>query len=394
MQSNRGHGMMPLVLHYRSRFPVPSETFIRTTVTSHSRYRAVVSTHEIVRGTAWSDDPPLRLDECAGGRVASLARRWLPLAEIRQRRARVARAIRAVCPEVVHAHFAAEGVAAWPAARRAGIPLVVTFYGFDATELPRDWRWRRRIRALLHHATLVLAEGPSLRERLIDLGAPPHRTRVHPIPIRIESFPFRLPAPRERAIVLQACRFVPKKGVDLTLRAFARAADGTGSRLRLIGDGPERPALEALARELGIAERVEFAGMRTHEQYARDLADADVFIHPSRFGPKGDGEGGAPTALIEAQATGLPIVSTTHADIPFVAGAGGALLAPEDDLDQLAAHLRWLLQHPERWADLARAGRRHVERQHEASLLAERLESHYDDARAMMREAQLRAAKP
>lgn len=372
-----------LVVHYRSRFLAPSETFILTVLGGHVRYRAAVVTHERRGEPALPPEVALEIERYPPSRWARFARTWLPTQRIRQGRSGFERAVIRIGPDVVHAHFAEEGITAAPAARRAGIPLVVTFYGHDATDLPRRWGWSRRIRGLFRQAAFVLAEGPHLRERLTHLGCPPERVRIQPIPVRLDLFPFRPPtAARGDATVVQACRFVPKKGVDLTLRAFALAAGTGGARLRLIGDGPERPRLEALSRELEIADRVEFLGMRTHAEYARDLAGADIFMQPSRYAPSGDGEGGAPATLLEAQAIGLPIVATTHADIPFVTRPGAALLAAEEDVRGLAAHLRHLLDHPAEWGPRGRAGREHVEQQHDAGILIDRLESIYDEARA------------
>ncbi|HUG39952.1 MAG TPA: glycosyltransferase [Longimicrobiales bacterium] len=372
------------VLHYRSPFLAESETFIRTLIAAHVRYEPEILTHEQRGAPGIRDHDHTHVFPPSPGWVATLARRWLVSRGIAERRRAVKSALAAVRPDVLHAHFAEEGIAAWPPARRAKVPLIVTFYGYDATELPRHLAWRLRIRRLFQGATLVLAEGPHLRGRLEALGCPPGRLRVQPIAIQLERFPYREPRPGPEAVILQACRFVPKKGVDLTLRALARADRRTSARLRLIGDGPERARLEALAAELGIADRIQFLGMRTHEEYARELATADIFIQPSRYAASGDGEGGAPTTLLEAQAVGLPVVATTHADIPFVTHPEAARLAPEEDVRALAGHLDHLLAHPEEWPGRARIGRRHVEEQHDAKVLVDRLEDIYDEARRIV----------
>lgn len=369
------------VLHYRSPFLAESETFIRTVIAGHVRYQAEVLTHQRSGEPELPRSARLHVIPPPPGRAATFARRWLLSRGIAERRRAVEATLAGTRPDVVHAHFAEEGVAAWPAAAHARVPLLVTFYGYDATELPRHMGWRVRIRRLFREATLVLAEGPHLRDRLEALGCPASRLRVQPIPVRLERFRYREPEPAREPVILQVCRFVPKKGVDLTLRAFALAAPGTRARLRLIGDGPERGRLEVLARELGIGDRVEFLGMRSHEEYARELARADLFVQPSRYAESGDGEGGAPTTLLEAQAVGLPVVATTHADIPFVTHPEGALLAAEEDVRGVARHLAHLLSHPEEWSARARIGRQHVEKQHDAGMLVDRLERLYDEAR-------------
>jgi colanic acid/amylovoran biosynthesis glycosyltransferase len=104
----------------------------------------------------------------------------------------------------------------------------------------------------------------------------------------------------------------------------------------------------------------------------------DIFIQPSVTAADGDTEGGAPTTLLEAQALGVPVVATYHADIPHVVAPGeSALLAPERDSEALAACLMKLLDAPERWSAMGRAGRRFIEEHHDAPSQVARLEELY-----------------
>ena len=94
----------------------------------------------------------------------------------------------------------------------------------------------------------------------------------------------------------------------------------------------------------------------------------------------GDSEGGAPVILLDAQAAGVPVVATTHADIPeYVIDGGSGMLAPEGDLDGLTDLLRQMLTSPQRWAEMGRRGRAHVEAEYDARRQVERLELIYDD---------------
>lgn len=366
------------VVHYRSVFPVPSETFIRETVTRHQRYDPVVLTHQRLDHGRIGD---LRIDELPVRRVGGLVQRSAAV-RISLCSRRLSRALLDVRPAILHAHFGEEGVAASGPAARMGIPLVVTFYGSDATALGQHFLWQLRFRQLFRRAAAVLAEGPHLAARLISLGAPPDKVFIHPIPVRLEIFPFRpplAPVAGNALIVLQACRFVEKKGVDLTIRAFARiASESPAAVLWLMGSGPEESRLRQLAAETGLGSRIQFLAAASHGEYAGILRQAHIFVHPSRTARNGDGEGGAPTALLEAQATGLPIVSTTHADIPAVVDPDAALLAPPGSVDALAALLLHLIRNPQEWHERARAGRRRVENEHDPHRLSKRLEDLYD----------------
>ena len=94
-----------------------------------------------------------------------------------------------------------------------------------------------------------------------------------------------------------------------------------------------------------------------------------IFLSPSVTASDGDSEGGAPVVLIEMMATGMPVVSTTHCDIPEVVDYGkGDWLVAEHDVDALASRLIWLIEHPSEWIQLIQQGREHVERHFDASV--------------------------
>lgn len=372
----------PVALHYRSTWLPRPQTFIYELIRHHERYAPEIACHEIRNEAAFPFDGPVHLLRGATGPFGQwLARSVLLRTPWRRRALRAL--FRDVRPALVHAHFGHDGVAAAGAAEREGIPAVVTFYGSDATVLPRHALWRRRLRALFGRVRLVLAEGPHLRSRLVELGCPEERTRVQPIPVRLDFFPFR---PRTRpaegpVVLLQACRFVEKKGVDLTVRAFAAVADDRpGTELWLLGDGPERSRIETLVEESGVASRIRLLGMRSHAEYAEILARSHVFVQPSRTSANGDGEGGAPTSLLEAQASGMVVVASDHADIPFVVAPDAGVLTPEGDVEALAGALRHVLDHPEEWGPRAEAGRRRVAERHDPRALARKLEAIYDEA--------------
>ena len=118
----------------------------------------------------------------------------------------------------------------------------------------------------------------------------------------------------------------------------------------------------------------------TYDEYVRVVADAHIHLVSSMTAADGDSEGGAPTTLLEMQATGKPIVATRHADIPYVVREGeSALLADEGDVDGLAAALVRVASAPEKWPEMARAGRAHIEANHDVTKEVLRLEAVYDE---------------
>ena len=276
---------------------------------------------------------------------------------------------------LLHAHFGWAGCAALPASRRLGIPLVATFYGHDLSDA-RGLDYPR----LLQEGAAFVCEGPAMRAHLAGLGCPPAKIRTVRIGLDLARFPFAPPVRSRPLVVLQACRFVEKKGVDLSLRAFAAARPRLGeSELWLVGDGELRSDLESLADRLGISSAVRFLGMLSHDAYRDAARAAHICLQPSRVAPSGDTEGGAPTVLLEMQAMGVPVVSTRHADIPFVV-AEPARLVEEEDVEGLANELVRLSTVGEaEWAAIAAGGRAFVEAHHDAHVVAAELEDVYGE---------------
>jgi colanic acid/amylovoran biosynthesis glycosyltransferase len=152
---------------------------------------------------------------------------------------------------------------------------------------------------------------------------------------------------------------------------------------RLIGDesftdGKYAARIHAFIRRHRLDDCVRLLGFLRYADYLQELQQADILLHPSTVGEHGISEGGAPMTILEAQAFGIPVVSTLHCDIPAVTVPGeSALLVAERDSRALAAALRTLLDHPERWDAMGRAGRRHVERYHDIEHEVVRLEDRY-----------------
>jgi glycosyltransferase involved in cell wall biosynthesis len=151
-------------------------------------------------------------------------------------------------------------------------------------------------------------------------------------------------------------RLVREKGIDLLLRAVAAHAD-QGWRVQIAGQGPERPALEAFARELGLAKRVEFVGQRPSTQMAAFYPTLDVLVIPSRTLPNWKEQFGR--VIVEAMACGVPVIGSDSAAIPDVIGDAG-LVFPEGDAGALGHALHRLFSTPGLSADLARRGRRRI----------------------------------
>ncbi len=335
--------MAPVVVHLVETFLQRSEIFVYNYVASHVAWAPVVfckfAANEnefpvprrvVLSAPTTKRDPKWWLNEMVGKLTGRSL--WHRRAE---------KLLRVVKPEVIHAHFGQMGYAMLPVKQRLRISLVTSFYGYDMSVLPRLPRWTARLASLFREGDLFLAEGPCMRQRLIELGAPAEKVRVQRIAIQIDSYPRWAPERNGTPVVLFVGRFAEKKGLPAALEAFRQVRrQGRPARFRIIGDGEQRQAAERFVEESKFGDCVEFLGMVPHAQVKNELSRASVFIQPSRTASNGDTEGGAPTIILEAQAVGVPIVTTRHADIPNVAPAGrGIFLSEETDAGQLAENL-------------------------------------------------------
>jgi glycosyltransferase involved in cell wall biosynthesis len=258
-------------------------------------------------------------------------------------------------PVLIHAHFGVEAVYGMELADRLGVPLVTTFHGFDATMTTRDLLSSRKaswIQYLVKRAELTrrgaLFIGVSrfVLERLERLGFPAERTRLHYIGIDPASFGERGERGErgDETILLHVARLVEKKGTAYLLDAFARIAPKhPDARLVVIGAGPLSDKLARRAAELKIDSRVLWLGAVAHDEVRAWLKRASVFCLPSCTAASGDSEG-LGQALLEAAASGVPVVATRHGGIPEAVDDGTTgYLVRERDAAGLAAALDVLL---------------------------------------------------
>ena len=377
------------VLHVVQAFSPLTETFLYDLVRETAlRGDALVVTQRRVHAASRPFDP-VRVIARSAGRVAALRDRilwslrrdgapdpqWIGL---RRALARVARAYR---PDVVHAHFGDQGVLAAPVARTLGVPLLTSFYGYDASQLPRDPRWRRSFRALVAGPNRALVLSRAMMNALASAGLARDRIFVLCTGKRLSDYPFRA-RDRSPARFVTVGRLVEKKGHLDAVEAFARlVADGSDVSLDIVGQGPMERDIKARIEALQLQGRVRLLGALDHGETARLMSEADAFVLCSRTAANGDQEG-VPTVLMEAQALGLPCVSTRHAGIPEVIPEDNhGLLAREGDVAGIAAALRHLkAMSPVEIRATCERGLQHVQAHHDVGRQGSRLADLYHAA--------------
>lgn len=291
--------------------------------------------------------------------------------------------------QIIHSHFGDRGWFNIDDANRSGARHVVTFYGYDVSRLPKlQPQWQQRFRELFDTADLFLCEGPFLAQSLIKLGCPPGKIKVHHLGIRLQDISFRPRCwqPGEPLRVLLAGSFVEKKGMPLAINALGRIMRRADLEITIIGDDNGQPRsrqekirmLDAL-RANGLESKTQLLGYQPYAILMQEAARNHVFLSPSVTASDGDSEGGAPVSIIDMAATGMPVVSSTHCDIPEVLQDGiSGLLAKEEDIDELAERLHWLLDHPDEWTPMVEAARRRIEAEFDSEKQGQRLAALYE----------------
>lgn len=279
----------------------------------------------------------------------------------RQNRDALGAHLERVRPDVLLAEYGPTGVALAESCASLGIPLVVKFHGYDGSVRETVEKYRAGYARMFRQAAAVVAVSGSMARDLAALGAP--EDRQHVIPTGVDTGRFQAADPAASGPHFVAVgRFVDKKAPHVTLCAFARvAAEEPEARLTMLGEGPLREACLGLRRAMGLEHRVDLPERVGHEEVARVLRTARAFVQHSVTALNGDREG-TPNAVLEAVASGLPVVSTRHAGIPDVVLEGETgFLCDEGDVATFAVHMLRLAREPETAARMGRKARVRVQ---------------------------------
>lgn len=375
---------------YRREMLPPSETFVRDHLLRMPRYRTVAVTSSVLPSSLPVPGVPVVVPDTRSAapraEAAVLRRLGRPPQEVAA--PSLAAAVRRTRATLVHAHFGVDAAWALPAVRRTGLPLVVTFHGYDVTVRPdvlaAGGAGGRLLvdtfPALVERADAVVTVSEHLRRRLHERGVPAAKTHVIACGVDVASAPAPCPA-GPGAPLLFVGRLAPKKGVADLLHALAGVPDAPV--LLVAGDGPLRAELEALAARLRV--RADFLGMRTSEEVRALMDGAALVCLPSRTAPDGDCEG-LPVTALEAGLRGRAVVGYRHSGIPeAVLDGRTGLLAEEGDVAGLRDRLVAALADDGLRQRLGTAARERVAAHFDLDVLLGRLADVYDDVRARRR---------
>jgi glycosyltransferase involved in cell wall biosynthesis len=254
--------------------------------------------------------------------------------------------------DAVHGYFAHRpGEVAAAAARRLGRPFGFSVHALDARKVSAGELSRRS-----REAALVVCCNEDAASAVSDVGGMPRLVRHG---VDLERFPFTPPPATGEVRLLAVGRLVEKKGFEVLVAAMA--ALGPTIRLDVVGGGPGHDSLRAAISRRGLDDRVRLLGGVTHAELPAHYARADVVVVPSVVDQHGDRDG-LPNVVLEAMASGRPVVATTVGAIPAgVRDGETGLLVPPEDPAALAEAIDDLACDPERRTAYGAAARARVE---------------------------------
>jgi glycosyltransferase involved in cell wall biosynthesis len=314
------------------------------------------------------------------GRILTMGRYLLA-----QYRAAVAEGI-TLEADIVHGHWAIPtGPAIVASARRLGRPSVITMHGGDVYvnkaqgyDFPLRWYIKPILRRTLRGASALTAISDDCRLHAINAGAVDSSVHIVMNGADLRRFS---PGPRESRIngleisdqMIFACRqLFPRKGIRFLLEAAAKLVPKhPGVQVVIAGDGFERPALEKLARDLGIAERTVFLGWVANSDLPVYFRSCAVSVIPSL-------EEGFGIPAAEAMGCAVPVIASDAGGLPEVVDDGRTgLVVPKGDADALAHALGTLLADPDRRRSMGELGRARALERFDWDCTARRFEAVY-----------------
>jgi glycosyltransferase involved in cell wall biosynthesis len=252
-------------------------------------------------------------------------------------------------PALAHVYYGHKAVHYLEMLQAWGGPWVVSFHGVDVSKFLDQPGYLEKLKMVFAEARLVMGRSHSLLQRLEDLGCPKEKLRLNhtPIPLSHLTATVREAPPDGAWRLVQACRLIQKKGILTTIKALTIVKQHFPNvRYILCGDGPLRAKIEQTAAELGMRKNVELVGWLDQAGLQHEYQRAHLFLHPSEK-TKAEDQEGIPNSMLEAMATGLPVVATLHGGIPEAVASGSeGLLVPEKTPGDLAQSMLDIMNHP------------------------------------------------
>ncbi|NJA05743.1 glycosyltransferase [Methylococcaceae bacterium WWC4] len=333
--------MKPFVAIYRTVYFLSSEAFIPSQMLALKQYRCALWCRDLILGANYGFNgfnvENIRAFSGFFGKLAVTAFGCLRVRDT---------------PLLIHAHFGPDAAMIMPFAKRNNIPLIVTMHGIDVQQSRwrqvlsgklSNWLFLLREKSLYDYASKVVVVSEYLKIRLLSRGCPAEKIEVIYIGTDIQKFNIGRHQ-RFRFRLVNVSRHVDWKGIDTILKALSiLVREFPAVQLIQIGSGSETEKLKSLARELNVERHVEWRGSLCHQEVVLEMQRAELYVHAARYDKNGQTEAFG-ISLIEAQACGLPVVSTNSGGIAeAVSFDCRDFLVEENDYIDLANKVRIML---------------------------------------------------
>ncbi len=278
--------------------------------------------------------------------------------------------------DIVHCHFGPNGIIG-VLLKSVGISgkYITSFYGYDVSSYVRRYG-KNSYKELFEKGDLFLPISEYMKNELIYLSCPEEKVIIQYMGIDISKFKFKSWhfVQGGKTNILTIARLVEKKGLIYSIKAVARVIQKYSNiEYKIVGDGPLKDELINLIKELKAEDKIKLLGSRNSSEIVLLLERSHIFLLSSVTAASGDMEG-MPVSIMEAQAMGLPVISTYHSGIPELIQDGkSGFLVSEKDVDALAQKIEYLIEHPEIWPEMGKVGREFVEKKCDTRKLTQNL---------------------
>lgn len=262
--------------------------------------------------------------------------------------------------DVVLAEYGMVGASVYKACKASKVPLVIHFHGADAHHKPTISKYIKCYKHAFDYASNIVCVSQFMLDELVKLGAPKEKLVLNPYGVNLDKFK-TTDVKRTTQTLFFVGRFVEKKAPDILIKAFARVKKAIPTaHLIMAGEGPLLAESKLLATQLELGANIDFPGAYTHTQVQMQMQKVSAFVQHSVITRDGDCEG-TPNSILEASASGLPVISTFHAGIKeAVIDKKTGLLCEERDIEAFARNMIAVLENEDYANELGRNGAEHI----------------------------------
>ncbi len=291
--------------------------------------------------------------------------------------------------DLLHTHFGSFGAKLVDVKKDVDLPMVVSFYGDDASSYPDRPGWADPYQRMFEEVEGFIAICDDMKKKLVSFGCPEEKIHIAHVAADLEKYSYQArdienKGTEENPVqYLMVATFTKKKGHRILIPAFANLLkQREHARLTIVGFGHLKEKIEQMVAEYDLQNSVEIIDTADHPDFfslfVKNLHEKDIFVHPSLTTEEGDAEG-TPTVIMAASACGMPVISTQHAGIPeVVEDEATGWLVPEKDVDALTNRMVMLYDHPEIWNNIGSAGRAKMEKEFSRKALNNSLQKIYN----------------